>query len=233
MRLPCAIGLISSGLALQSLNQPPVLRFSPTRFIRRDDSVLSSNSLASEDKRYSLEVLVRHLLKRLWSLPLLLGGSAVSYQYWPTALGLFALLLSLLLFLPLVIVSLNDIHRAKNLQSQPAFLEINLPPPRPLFGGPIADVLDRIAGFVASLEGLGLLITVIAGIGVLGHVGVSWLIHFVSHAQYLPAGTVVLLGLLAVGATFTKIPAALIVVFGGAAVCCIAFLLGYGGVLLP
>lgn len=176
---------------------------------------------------------MRHVLKRLWSLPLLLGGSAVTNQYWPTALGLVALLLSLLLFLPLVIVSLNDVRRAKNLQSQPAFLEINLSPPRPLFGGPIADALDRIAGFVGSLEGLGLLITVIAGIGVLGHVGLSWLIHFVSHAQYLRAGAVVLLGLLAVGAAFTRIPTALIVVFGGAAVCGSAFLLGYGGVLLP
>jgi hypothetical protein len=44
------------------------------------------------------------------------------------------------LFLPLVIVSLNDVRRAKNLQSQQsAFFEINRPLPRPLFGGPIAD----------------------------------------------------------------------------------------------
>jgi len=164
---------------------------------------------------------------------LLIGGSAVSYQYWPTAVGLAALLLSLLLFLPLVIVSLNDVCRAKNLQSQPAFLETNLPPPRPLFGGPIADTLDRIAGFVGSLEGLGLLITVIAGIGVLGYIGVSWLIHFVSHAHYLAASAAGLVGLLAIGAALARIPAALILVFGSAAVCGTALLSGYGSMILP
>jgi len=182
---------------------------------------------------FTLGALVRHVLKRLWSLPLLLGGSAISYQYWPTALGLIALLLSLLLFLPLVIVSLNDVRRAKNSQSQPAFLEMNLRPPRPLFGGPVAGALDRIAGLVGSLEGLGLLVTVVAGVGVLGYVGVSWLIHLVGHAQYLVASTAGLLGLLAIGAAFARIPAAQIVVFGGAAVCGTAFLSGYGSVLLP
>lgn len=190
-------------------------------------------SLNSNIRWGSLAVLVRHVLKRLWSLPLLLGGSAISYQCWPTALGLIALLLSLLLFLPLVIVSLNDVRRAKNLQSQPAFLEMNLPSPRPLFGGPIADALDRIAGFIGSLEALGLLITVVAGFGVLAYVGVSWLIHFVGHAQYVAASAAGLLGLLAIAAAFARIPAALIAVVGGAAVCGTAFLSGYGSVLLP
>jgi len=176
---------------------------------------------------------VRPILKRLWSLPLLLGGSAVSYQYWPTAIGFVALLLSLLLFLPLVIVSLIDVRRAKNFESQPAFLEMNLPPPRPLFGGPIADAVDQIAGVAGTLEGLGLFVTVIAGVGLLGYVGVSWLVHFVAHTQYLAASAAGLLGLLAVAAAFARIPAALIVVFGGAAVCGTAFLSGYGDVLLP
>lgn len=172
-------------------------------------------------------------LKRLWPFPLLLGGCVVSYQYWPSAIALVTLMLSLLLFLPLLVVSLKDVWRAKHFQSQPAFLEMNFPPPRPLFIGPIADALDRIAGFVGTLEGLGMLVTVVAGIGVFGYVAVAWLIHFVSHAQYLAAATAGLLGLLAVAAAFAKIPAALIVVFGSAAVCGTAFLSGYGSALLP
>ncbi|WP_227814066.1 hypothetical protein [Nitrogeniibacter aestuarii] len=166
-------------------------------------------------------------------MPLLLGGSAVSYQYWPTALGLVALLLSLLLFLPLVIVSLVDVRRAMNLESQPAFLEINFPQLRPLFGGPIADALDRITGFAGTLVGLGLFATVVSGVGLLGYIGVSWLVHFVAHAQYLVASVAALLGLLAVATAFSRIPAALIVVVGGAVVCATAFLSGYGNVLLP
>ena len=176
---------------------------------------------------------MRQTLKRLWSLPLLLGGCAISYLYWPTALGLVGVLSSLLLFLPLVIVSLNDVRRARNFQSQPAFLEMNLPQPRPLFVGPIADALDRIAGFVGTLEGLGLLVTVVAGVGLFGYVAVAWLIHFVSHAQYLAAGATGLLGLLAVAVALARIPAALIVVLGSAAVCGTAFLSGYGNALLP
>lgn len=166
-------------------------------------------------------------------MPLLLGGGAISYQYWPTALAFVSLLLSLLLFLPLVVVSLNDAWRAKHCQSQPAFLEMNIPPPRPLFKGPIADALDRIAGFVGTLEGLGQLVTVVAGIGVFAYVAVAWLVYFVTHAQYLAAGTAGLLGLLAVAAAYARIPAALVVVFGSAAVCGTAFLSGYGSALLP
>lgn len=180
-----------------------------------------------------LGILVRHLLKLLWSLPLLLGGSAVAYHYWPTPLGFVALLLSLFLFLPLVIVSLNDGRRARNLGSQPAFLEMNLPRPRPLFGGPLADALDGVAGSLGSLEGLALLLTVVAGVGLLGYVGVSWLVHLVARAQYVAAGAAGLLGLFAVAAAFARIPVALIVVFGGAAVCGAAFFSGNGNVLLP
>lgn len=142
-------------------------------------------------------------------------------------------MLSLFLFLPLVVVSLIDAWRAKHFQSQPAFLEMNLPPPRRLLVGPIADALDRIAGLVGTLEGLGLLITVVAGIGVFGYVAVAWLIHFVSRAQYLAAGAAGLLGFLAVAAAFARIPAALIVVLGSAAVCGTALLAGYGSALLP
>jgi len=176
---------------------------------------------------------VHQTLKRLWPSPLLLAGCVISYLYWPASIALVALLLSLFLFLPLVVVSLNDFRRAKNLQSQPAFLEMNLPPPRRLFVGPIADALDGIAGLVGTLEGLGLLVTVVAGIGVLGYVGLSWLIYFVGHAQYLAASAAGVLGLLAIAAAFARIPAALIVVFGGASVCGTAFLSGYGNALLP
>ena len=176
---------------------------------------------------------MRHVLERLWSLPLLFFGSAVSYQFLPTALGVVALLFSVFLFLPLVIVSLIDVRRAKSLQSQPAFLEMNMPPPRRLFGGPIASALDRTVALSTSLDVLGQLVAVIAGIGALGYVGVLWLIHFASHAQYLAAPATALLALVAIGFAFARIPAALIVVIGGAAFCGVAFLSGYGNALLP
>lgn len=177
-------------------------------------------------------------LKLLCPFLLLLAGSAISYRYWHTTLGLVALLLSLLLLLPLVVVSLNDVRRERNLQPQPAFLEMNLKLAptflqRPLFGGPIAEGLDRIAGAVGWLEILSLLLTAGAGIGVMHYVGVLWFIHFVSHTQYVAAGIAAVLAMLVIAGAVARVPIALFALFGGAAVCGAALLLGYVQVLVP
>lgn len=94
-------------------------------------------------------------------------------------------------------------------------------------------MISRIANLVGNLEGLSLLFTVIAGVGLLGYVGFTWLIYLVGQGQYLIAVSISLLSLPLVAGAFLRIPIAQIVVFGCAVICGTAFLMGYGNVLLP
>ena len=105
-------------------------------------------------------------------------------------MGVIASLVSMLLLLPFMVVSLIDIWRTTNSQRQPAFLEMNVPPPRPLFSGHLANVLDRIVSLVVDLNSLGFIVTIIVGLGLCGYVVVTWLTHLVGHSQYLSAGGV-------------------------------------------
>ncbi len=131
-------------------------------------------------------------LKRSWPFPLLIGGGIVGYFYWPTAVGFVASMLSLLLFLPLALVSLGDVLRSSKGQPQPAFFEMNLPPPRPLFTGRIANILDSIANTASGLFGLTL---VLGGLGLLGYNLVLVAIALASRSAWLLLLAVALLTL--------------------------------------
>lgn len=97
----------------------------------------------------------------------------------------------------------------------------------------LATMISRIANLVTAWDGLWLILTVIAGVGLLGYVGVAWLIHFVSEGRYLFTAVVSVLLLVSVSAALLRIPAAQIAVLGGAIICGAAFLMGFGNALLP
>ena len=131
-------------------------------------------------------------LKRSWPFPLIIGGGIVGYVYWPTAVGFAATMLSLFLFLPLALVSLGDVLRANKGQPQPTFFEMNLPPPRPLFTGRIANALDSVAHTASGLFGLALLLV---GLGLLGYNLVMVAIALASRSAWLSLSAVALAAL--------------------------------------
>lgn len=94
-------------------------------------------------------------------------------------------------------------------------------------------MISRIANLISDLEGLWFFLTLIIGIGVLGYVGVSWLLHLANSGHYLVTFTVAALLLFSVALAFLRIPMAQIIVLGGAIICGTAFVLGYGNALLP
>jgi hypothetical protein len=94
-------------------------------------------------------------------------------------------------------------------------------------------VISWIARSASSLEGLGFLFTLMFGVGGLGYLAATWITHFLRGGMYVAAGlTAVGAGVLSAAAAF-RIPIALVLFFGAAAIAGIAFLGGYGRVLLP
>jgi hypothetical protein len=94
-------------------------------------------------------------------------------------------------------------------------------------------MISWIANVVGGLEGLSYLLTALAGVGCLGYVAVTWVIHLTNNGQYLVA-TATALGVLTVSAfAAVRVPIALWVFFGTAALLGTAFLMGAGDVVLP
>lgn len=97
----------------------------------------------------------------------------------------------------------------------------------------VSALFGAIVDIEVSLQFLGIVVSVIVGLGVFGYVTVSWLLHFIEKGHYVLSfcSSVVLLAA-AIG-TIARIPIAMLVVFGSAMVCGTAFFLGAGNVLLP
>jgi hypothetical protein len=94
-------------------------------------------------------------------------------------------------------------------------------------------MISWIANVVGGLEGLSWLLTAVVGVGCLGYVTVTWVIHWVDSGQYLIAA-VTALGVLAVSAfAVVRVPIALWIFFCAAALLGTAFLMGAGNVVLP
>lgn len=94
-------------------------------------------------------------------------------------------------------------------------------------------MISRIANAFGALEGLSYLLTAVVGVGCIGYVAVTWTIHLVNSGQYLVAAASAL-GVLTVS-TFAaaRVPIALWLFFGTAAVMGTAFLMGASNVVLP
>lgn len=126
-------------------------------------------------------------LKRSWPFPLLIGGGIVGYLYWPTGVGLAASMLSLLLFLPLALVSVRDMLRANKGRPVPTFFETTFAPPRSLFTGRIPNSLDTVAHTAAALFGV---LLVLGGLGLLIYNLILVVITLVSRGAWLPLSVV-------------------------------------------
>ena len=94
-------------------------------------------------------------------------------------------------------------------------------------------MVSRILDFFSGIDGLVIFFTAVTGVGLLGYVGVSWLIHFVGQSQYFSAAGLILGSALVVAASFVRIPGALIALAASAMACGTGFLLGYGYVFMP
>jgi hypothetical protein len=96
-----------------------------------------------------------------------------------------------------------------------------------------ASMVSRILDFFSSIDGLVIFLTVVAGIGLLGYVGASWLIYLVGQSQYFFAAGICGVTILLAATSIARVPAALIVLFGSAMACGTGFLLGYSHVFMP
>ena len=82
-------------------------------------------------------------------------------------------------------------------------------------------------------EGTAEFIGVICGLGVLGYVGTTWVLALWSRGNYAIAITASLAGILLSLLALLRIPVALVLLFGAAAISIAAFLSGHLGILLP
>ena len=90
-----------------------------------------------------------------------------------------------------------------------------------------------ISDLTSGLEVLSYFLTVVLGVGCIGYVTLTWVIHWVHKGQYLAAATSTL-GVLTVSAfAALRMPIALWLFFGTAAVLGTVFLMGGGNVVLP
>jgi hypothetical protein len=94
-------------------------------------------------------------------------------------------------------------------------------------------MIKWMANVFDSLDGLLYLLTALVGVGCLGYVALTWVIHLTHNGQYLVAAATAF-GVLAVS-TFAaiRVPVALWVFFGTAALLGTIFLMGAGNIVLP
>lgn len=90
-------------------------------------------------------------------------------------------------------------------------------------------LLERLMDLESTAEFIG----VICGLGVLGYVGTTWVLAFWSRGNYTVAITASLAGILLALLSLLRIPVALVLLFGAAAISIAAFLSGHLGILLP
>jgi uncharacterized SAM-binding protein YcdF (DUF218 family) len=89
--------------------------------------------------------------------------------------------------------------------------------------------LERLMDWEGTVD----FICVIAGLGVIGYIVSNWFLEFWTHGSYAAALTLLVTGTLLAGLAVVRVPIALIVVFGGAAVSITAFFSGHLNLLLP
>lgn len=89
--------------------------------------------------------------------------------------------------------------------------------------------LERLADLDGTVE----FIAVICGLGVLGYICTTWVLAFWGRGNYAIAAVVSVAGILLTLLALARIPVALVLVFGGAAVSIVAFLTGHLNIFLP
>ncbi|MPQ55915.1 hypothetical protein [Duganella sp. FT27W] len=90
-------------------------------------------------------------------------------------------------------------------------------------------ILERLLELENAAEFIG----VICGLGILGYIGTTWVLALWSLGSYAIAVTASIAGAALALLALVRIPIALIIVFGAAAISIVAFLAGQLGILLP
>ncbi len=83
------------------------------------------------------------------------------------------------------------------------------------------------------VDALFLLLTVVAGVGCIGYVAMTWVLHFVNAGQYLAVAALASVLVTVSAFAAVRVPIALLLFFGTAAVLASAFSMGAGNVVLP
>ncbi len=96
-----------------------------------------------------------------------------------------------------------------------------------------SDLIGAIVDIEVSLQFLGIVVSILVGLGVFGYVTVTWLLHLIEKGHYVVSFGLSVVLLAAAAGAIARIPIAMLLVFGSAMVCGTAFLLGAGNVLLP
>ena len=94
-------------------------------------------------------------------------------------------------------------------------------------------MLKRTVDLVASLEGIGLIATLILGIGCLGFVSVTWVLHLLGTDHIMTGGIVAVAAFALAAAALARVPVALLLVLCSAVVVGAAFLSGASQLVLP
>jgi hypothetical protein len=89
--------------------------------------------------------------------------------------------------------------------------------------------LERLMDWESTVYFVG----AIAGLGVIGYIVSNWFLAFWSHGSYAAALALIVAGIFLADLALVRVPMALIVVFGGAAVSATAFFSGHLNLLLP
>lgn len=94
-------------------------------------------------------------------------------------------------------------------------------------------MISRVANAIGSLEALSYFLTALVGVGCIGYVTLTWVIHLANTGQNVVAAAVAIGVLLLSGAATVRIPVALWLFFGSAAALGTAFMMGAGSIVLP
>lgn len=94
-------------------------------------------------------------------------------------------------------------------------------------------MIRKLANVADGLEGISYLLTAVVGVGCLGYVAVTWVLHWIRNGQYLVAMATALCVLAVAVFAAVRVPVALWLFFGTAALLGTAFLMGAGNVVLP
>jgi hypothetical protein len=94
-------------------------------------------------------------------------------------------------------------------------------------------MIGRIANAFGALDALSCFLSVVVGVGCIGYVVVTWAIHLVNTGQYFVATASALVVLTVSAFAAVRVPIALWLFFGSAALLGTAFLIGAGSVVLP
>lgn len=101
--------------------------------------------------------------------------------------------------------------------------------PRPSVSERLASLFDALLGW----DALSHLFAVIGGLGLFGYVVTAWLLHSAQIGSYWLVALVAILAAALAGFSLARVPAALILLFGGCAILATAFLSGNFQLVLP